>query len=145
MSNRVGARGDRGPKDRPWAARKRLGNPPLKIAAPSSGAALSMPATTFALADSMRRLGTESAFVVLARARQLEAQGRNIIHLEIGEPDFDTPEHVKQAGIDSIRRNRTHYTPASGIAELRDAIAAHVSRTRGVPVTSDRVVVSPGA
>lgn len=104
-----------------------------------------MPTTTFALADSMRRLGTESAFVVLARARQLEAEGRNIIHLEIGEPDFDTPEHVKDEGIASLRRNRTHYTPAQGIAELRDAIAAHVSRTRGVAVTRDNVVVSPGA
>lgn len=104
-----------------------------------------MPTTTFALADSMKRLGTESAFVVLARARALEAQGRNIIHLEIGEPDFDTPEHVKTAGIDSIRRNRTHYTPASGIMELRDAIAAHVTKSRGVKVTPDQVVVSPGA
>ena len=104
-----------------------------------------MPTTTFALADSMRRLGTESAFVVLARARQLEAEGRNIIHLEIGEPDFDTPEHVKEAGIRSIRNNRTHYTPAQGIAELRDAIAEYVSKTRGVTVTRDQVVVSPGA
>ena len=104
-----------------------------------------MAVTTFALADSMRRLGTESAFVVLARARQLEAEGRNIIHLEIGEPDFDTPEHVKQAGIDSIKRNRTHYTPASGIVELRQAIADHVTKSRGVPVLADRVVVSPGA
>ena len=104
-----------------------------------------MAVTTFALADSMRRLGTESAFVVLARARQLEAEGRHIIHLEIGEPDFDTPEHVKQAGIDSIERNRTHYTPASGIVELRQAIAEHVTKSRGVPVSADRVVVSPGA
>jgi aspartate aminotransferase len=104
-----------------------------------------MPTATFALADSMRRLGTESAFVVLARARQLEAEGRNIVHLEIGEPDFDTPEHVKQSGIDAIHKNRTHYTPAQGIAELRDAIAAHVSRTRGVQVTRDNVIVSPGA
>jgi aspartate aminotransferase len=104
-----------------------------------------MPITTFALADSMRRLGTESAFVVLARARQLEAEGRNIIHLEIGEPDFDTPEHVKNEGIASIRRNRTHYTPAQGIAELRDAIAEHVSKSRGIPVTRDNVIVSPGA
>jgi aspartate/methionine/tyrosine aminotransferase len=104
-----------------------------------------MPTTTFALADSMRRLGTESAFVVLARARALEAQGRNIIHLEIGEPDFDTPEHVKNAGVDSIKRNRTHYSPASGIMELRDAIAKHVTQSRGVPVTADQVVVSPGA
>lgn len=104
-----------------------------------------MPTTTFALADSMRRLGTESAFVVLARARALEAEGRHIIHLEIGEPDFDTPDYVKEAGIASIRHNRTHYTPAMGIVELRDAIATHVSKTRGVDVTRDQVVVSPGA
>jgi aspartate aminotransferase len=104
-----------------------------------------MQTTTFPLAESMRRLGTESAFVVLARARALEAEGRNIIHLDIGEPDFDTPEDVKEAGINSIRSNRTHYTPASGIAELRDAIAKHVTKTRGVDVTRDNVVVSPGA
>jgi aspartate aminotransferase len=104
-----------------------------------------MQTTTFPLAASMSRLGTESAFVVLARARALEAEGRNIIHLEIGEPDFDTPEHVKEAGIASIRQNRTHYTPASGIAELRDAIAKHVTKTRGIDVTRDNVVVSPGA
>jgi len=104
-----------------------------------------MQQTMIPLADSMRRLGTESAFVVLARARELEAQGRSIIHLEIGEPDFDTPEHVKEAGIASIRANRTHYTPAQGIAELRDAIAAYVKRTRGIEVTRHNVVVSPGA
>ena len=104
-----------------------------------------MPTTTFALADSMRRLGTESAFVVLARARALEAQGRNIIHLEIGEPDFNTPEHVKNAGIESIKHNRTHYSPASGIMELRESIAKHVTKTRGVAVAPDQVVVSPGA
>lgn len=104
-----------------------------------------MQATTFALADSMRRLGTESAFVVLARARALEAQGRNIIHLEIGEPDFNTPEHIKEAAIESLRANRTHYTPAAGIAELRSAIVDYVKRTRGVTVTADNVVVAPGA
>ena len=103
-----------------------------------------MQASTFALAHSLRRLGTESAFVVLARARQLEAQGRHIIHLEIGEPDFDTPNHIKEAGIASIRANRTHYTPAQGIVELRDAIAAHVTKTRGVHATRDNIVVSPG-
>jgi aspartate/methionine/tyrosine aminotransferase len=104
-----------------------------------------MQATTFALADSMRRLGTESAFVVLARARALEAQGRSIIHLEIGEPDFNTPEHIKDAAIASLHANRTHYTPAAGIAELRQAIAEYVKRTRGVDVTPANVVVSPGA
>ena len=104
-----------------------------------------MQATTFALADSMRRLGTESAFVVLARARALEAQGRDIVHLEIGEPDFDTPEHIKDAAIKSLHANRTHYTPAAGTAELRSAIADYVKRTRGIAVTTDQVVVTPGA
>ncbi|MDQ6768017.1 MAG: pyridoxal phosphate-dependent aminotransferase [Candidatus Eremiobacteraeota bacterium] len=104
-----------------------------------------MQATTFALADSMRRLGTESAFVVLARAKALEAEGRNIIHLEIGEPDFDTPEHIKEGAIRSLRANRTHYTPAAGIMELRLAIAEYVKRTRGVAATVDQIVVTPGA
>ncbi|MDQ6779640.1 MAG: pyridoxal phosphate-dependent aminotransferase [Candidatus Eremiobacteraeota bacterium] len=104
-----------------------------------------MQATTFALADSMRRLGTESAFVVLARARALEAQGRDIIHLEIGEPDFNTPEHIKEAAIRSLHNDRTHYTPAAGIAELRSAVAESVARTRGVPVKPQNVVVAPGA
>ncbi|MBV8203559.1 MAG: pyridoxal phosphate-dependent aminotransferase [Candidatus Eremiobacteraeota bacterium] len=104
-----------------------------------------MRATTFPLADSMRRLGTESAFVVLARAKALEAQGRSIIHLEIGEPDFNTPEHIKDAAIRSLHANRTHYTPAAGIMELRTAIAAYVERTRGVHVSTDQIVVTPGA
>ena len=103
-----------------------------------------MQTATFPLAKSMRRLGTESAFVVLAKAHQLEAQGRHIIHLEIGEPDFDTPQHVKDAGIASIRANRTHYTPAAGIPELRDAIAEHITRSRGVSVRRENVLVSPG-
>jgi aspartate/methionine/tyrosine aminotransferase len=104
-----------------------------------------MQAATFALADSMRRLGTESAFVVLARARALEAQGRSVIHLEIGEPDFDTPEHIKEAAIKSLRANRTHYTPAAGTMELRTAIAHYVKSSRGVSVSTDQIVVSPGA
>jgi aspartate aminotransferase len=104
-----------------------------------------MQAPTFPLADSMRRLGTESAFVVLARARALEAQGRSIIHLEIGEPDFDTPGHIKTAAIESLEANRTHYTPAAGTAELRSAIAGYVKLTRGVDVSPNQVVVGPGA
>jgi len=103
-----------------------------------------MQAATFPLADSFRHLGTESAFVVLARARKLEADGRNVIHLEIGEPDFDTPPHIKEAAVRSLGGNRTHYTPAQGIPELRDAIAGHVTKTRGVQVTRDNVIVSPG-
>ena len=79
----------------------------------------------------MSRLSSEGAFEVLARARELEAQGRHIIHLEIGEPDFDTPEHVKRAGMTAIETNHTHYTPSAGIAPLRETIAAYASRFRG--------------
>lgn len=96
------------------------------------------------LAERMARLGTESAFEVLARARALEAQGRSIIHLEIGEPDFDTPPHIVEAAIEALRGGDTHYTPAAGLPELRAAIAEEVSRTRGIPVEPDRVVVTPG-
>ena len=96
------------------------------------------------LAERMSRLGTESAFDVLMRARALEAQGRDVIHLEIGEPDFDTPEHIVQAGIDALRHGDTHYTPAAGIPELRQAIADYVSQTRGISVAPQQVVVTPG-
>ena len=80
----------------------------------------------------MSRLTSEGAFEVLARARELEAQGREIIHLEIGEPDFDTPEHIKLAGMVAIESNHTHYTPSAGIAPLREAIAAYASRFRNM-------------
>jgi aspartate/methionine/tyrosine aminotransferase len=103
-----------------------------------------MQAEGIRLAERMSRLGTESAFDVLARAKALEAQGREVVHLEIGEPDFDTPEHVVQAGIDALRDGQTHYTPAAGIPALREAIAAEISRTRGVDVGPERVVVTPG-
>ena len=96
------------------------------------------------LADRMKRLGTESAFDVLARARNLEARGREIVHLEIGEPDFDTPAHVVEAGAEALRNGYTHYGPALGLPELRDAVAEYVSRTRGLDVTRDRVCISPG-
>ena len=76
------------------------------------------------LASRMERLGTETAFEVLAKAKALEAQGRSIIHLEIGEPDFPTPEHIVEAGCQALRDGYTHYTPAPGIPELREAIAA---------------------
>ena len=97
------------------------------------------------LAKRMARLGTETAFEVLAKARQLEAKGKRIIHLEIGEPDFDTPEFIVNAGIEALRRGRTHYSPAAGIPELRQAIADDVSRTRGVELSPARVIVTPGA
>ncbi|MBC5824578.1 MAG: pyridoxal phosphate-dependent aminotransferase [Candidatus Eremiobacteraeota bacterium] len=103
-----------------------------------------MQIASFPLARTMARLGTESAFVTLAKAKALEAQGRHIIHLEIGEPDFDTPQHVKEAAIAALRNNRTHYTPAQGIPELRDAVADFVNRTRGTDVRRENVLVSPG-
>jgi len=96
-------------------------------------------------ASSMKRLGTESAFEVLARARALEAQGKEIIHLEIGEPDFDTPPHIVEAACASLRSGATHYTPSAGIMELRQAIADDLNAKRGYHVTPQQVVVTPGA
>jgi aspartate/methionine/tyrosine aminotransferase len=93
----------------------------------------------------MARLGTETAFEVLVRARALEAQGRNIVHLEIGEPDFDTPAHITEAGIEALRGGATHYGPAAGLPELREAIAQDSTRRRGVRATPEMVVVTPGA
>lgn len=92
----------------------------------------------------MSRLGTETAFEVLNRARVLEKQGKEIIHLEIGEPDFDTPSNVIAAGVDALQKGWTHYGPPAGLPELRQTIADYVSRTRKVPVSSDEVVVVPG-
>jgi aspartate aminotransferase len=96
------------------------------------------------LASRMSRLGTETAFEVLNKARALERQGKSIIHLEIGEPDFDTPANVVDAGVDALRKGWTHYGPSAGLPDLRQALAEYVSRTRGVKVTSDEVVVVPG-
>jgi aspartate/methionine/tyrosine aminotransferase len=96
------------------------------------------------LARRMSRLGTETAFEVLSKARALERQGKSIIHLEIGEPDFDTPPNIVEAAIDALRKGWTHYGPSAGLPELRQAIADDVSRTRGVEVSHDEVVVVPG-
>jgi aspartate/methionine/tyrosine aminotransferase len=96
------------------------------------------------LASRMSRLGTETAFEVLNKARALERQGKDIVHLEIGEPDFDTPANVVEAAVDALHKGWTHYGPSAGLPELRQAIADYVSRTRGVPVSSDEVVVVPG-
>lgn len=96
------------------------------------------------LAKRMSRLGTETAFEVLAKAKALEAQGREIIHLEIGEPDFDTPANIVEAGVAALRSGQTHYTPAAGILPLRQTIAAEVARTRGIPVKPEQVVVVAG-
>ena len=92
----------------------------------------------------MSRLGTETAFEVLNRARALEKKGKEIIHLEIGEPDFDTPANIIEAGVDALYMGWTHYGPAAGLPDLRQTIADYVSRTRIVPVSSDEVVVVPG-
>ena len=97
------------------------------------------------LAKSISRLGTETAFEVLAKARALEAQGRDVVHLEIGEPDFDTPPNIVAAGIAALRAGQTHYTPSPGVSELRSTIAAHVAASRGTPVSPEQVVVTPGA
>jgi aspartate/methionine/tyrosine aminotransferase len=92
----------------------------------------------------MSRLGTETAFEVLNRARALEKKGKEIIHLEIGEPDFDTPANIIEAGVDALYMGWTHYGPAAGLPDLRQTIADYVSRTRSVPVSSEEVVVVPG-
>ena len=97
------------------------------------------------LADRTNRLGTETAFEVLARARALEAQGRSVIHLEIGEPDFDTPRHIIDAAHKALDDGWTHYGPASGDMELREAVLKEILSTRGVEVGVDNIVVTPGA
>ena len=99
------------------------------------------------LCEAVTRLGAESAFEVLARAKALEASGRRVVHMEIGEPDFDTPEHIKEAGITAIRENYSHYTPSAGIPELRDTIAEYATRFRGLttPYTRENVIVGAGA
>ncbi len=96
-------------------------------------------------AQRMSTLGTETAFEVLARAKRLEAQGRRIVHLEIGEPDFDTPAHISEAGIKAVRSGYTHYTPAAGIMEARQAVAEYMTRTRGIKVDATQVVIVPGS
>ncbi len=101
--------------------------------------------TGIQLADRMTRLGTESAFEVLARARALEDAGGKIIHLEIGEPDFPTAPHIVEAAIEALRAGHTHYVPAPGIPPLRQAVAAFLERTGRMKVSPDRVVVTPGA
>ena len=97
------------------------------------------------IAERIGQLRVEGAFDVLARARALEAQGRNVIHLEIGEPDFDTPRHVVEAGKRALDEGWTHYSPTPGLPELREAIAGYVSRTRSIPVSPAQVSVTPGA
>src|SRR5579871_4717404 len=99
---------------------------------------------TLRLAERASRLGTETAFEVLEKARALERQGKNVIHLEIGEPDFETPANVVEAGIEALHEGWTHYGPSAGYPELREAVAAKVGESRGVKVSPDEVVIVPG-
>src|SRR5579863_2840029 len=96
-------------------------------------------------AERMSRLGTEGAFEVLAKARRLEAQGKKIVHLEIGEPDFATPDNIVEAGISAMQNGYTHYTPASGILEAREAVAGFVTRMLKTEVEPTEVVLVPGS
>jgi len=101
--------------------------------------------TTFSLADRMSRLGTESAFEVLARAKAMEAAGRKVIHLEIGEPDFPTADHIVEAAVEALRAGQTHYVPAPGVPPLREAVVEFLERNGRMRATPDRVIVTPGA
>ena len=123
------------------------GSPAYNVPFGLSGALVIMAQTTqheLQLARRMSRLGTETAFEVLNKARALERQGKSIIHLEIGEPDFDTPANVVEAAVDALHKGWTHYGPSAGLPELRQTIADYVSRTRGVKVSPEEVVVVPG-
>jgi len=97
------------------------------------------------IAERMKRLGTESAFEVLARAKALEAQGKEIIHLEIGEPDFDTPANIRTAAKKALDEGFTHYGPSAGLPQARKVVAEYIARTRRIPVSPDQVVITPGA
>src|SRR6476619_6796021 len=92
----------------------------------------------------MARLGTETAFEVLVKARALEAKGRDIVHLEIGEPDFDTPRNIIDSACDALHKGFTHYGPSAGLPQLRETIAQYAGETRGVNVAPEEVVVVPG-
>ena len=96
------------------------------------------------LADGMSRIGTETAFAVLARARQLEAQGKSVVHMQLGEPDFETPVHITAAAIEALQQGWTHYGPAQGDPELREAIVDYIARSRGAHYGADQVLVTPG-
>src|SRR5215467_4192238 len=97
--------------------------------------------TAVRFAERMSRLGTEGAFEVLARARKLEAEGKKIVHLEIGEPDFATPDNIIEAGTSALQNGYTHYTPAGGIKEVREAVAEFVSRMLKCEVDATEVVL----
>ncbi len=96
------------------------------------------------LSSAMSRLGTETAFEVLVRARALEAKGKDVVHLEIGEPDFDTPANIVEAGAEALRNGWTHYGPSAGLPDLRDSIARYLNRSRGTEYAAENVIVTPG-
>ena len=96
------------------------------------------------LSKLVQRAGTETAFEVLAKAKELERQGKKIIHFEIGEPDFNTPENVKKAGVNAINENYTHYSPTQGILGLRETVANYISKTREIKVSPGEVMITPG-
>jgi aspartate aminotransferase len=100
---------------------------------------------TIRFAGRMSRLGTEGAFEVLARAREMENEGREVLHLEIGEPDFPTPDNIVEAAVGALHGGYTHYTPAAGILEVRESLAAFIQRRMGVEVAADEVVLTPGS
>lgn len=95
-------------------------------------------------AERIKSLGTETAFEVLAKAKALEAEGKEIIHLEIGEPDFDTPKNIKEAAIRALNEGYTHYTPSAGLMKARETVARYISQTRGIEVSPEEVVITPG-
>jgi len=96
-------------------------------------------------AERMKRLGTETAFEVLARAKAMEAEGRDIVHLEIGEPDFDTPPNIIKAAITALKSGYTHYGPSAGMPAVRKVFAEHITKDRGVEVKPENIVITPGA
>ena len=97
------------------------------------------------LAKRMERLGTETAFEVLAKARKLEQEGKHIVHLEIGEPDFETASHIKNAAIEALNGGFTHYVPSAGILEVRESISKNIYNTRQVDFNPDQIIITPGA
>src|SRR5437867_1575 len=104
-----------------------------------------LPAPALRIAGCLERLGTETAFSVLARAKELERGGVDVIHLEIGEPDFDTPAHVREAAYEAIEAGHTHYCPTAGLPELRGAAAEYLAASRGLPIQPENVLVATGA
>jgi aspartate/methionine/tyrosine aminotransferase len=95
-------------------------------------------------AERMKRLGTETAFEVLVRAKELEAEGKDVVHLEIGEPDFDTPRNIREAAIKALGDGYTHYNPAAGYPEIRKIISEEINKTRGIKTNPEQVVITPG-